>query len=268
MTSTNKYKDLEKIFNILEKNNIFITPLNNIKEGNNNKNIFGKNLKEYWENIKECNHIQYNKVYEALNNKVNGYAIRTGKYNGGKNGFLVVDYDIKTTSNPDILNKLHNLNTLTFKTPSNGFHFLFRYTDLLSIRTELFGNIDIITDNKPIFAGIREDGAYTLYNNNNIKNLSNDIIIELNEYQPKKEEFFKLNKTVVPIDNVDYSFDISNEGLLKILDYLPNIYVDKWDKWVSLTFIFKKYDLFDVWNEWSKKSIKYDETKIKKYGMI
>jgi hypothetical protein len=52
------------------------------------------------------------------------------------------------------------MNTLTFKTPSCGFHFIFKCTDFLTIRTGIFGNIDIITNYKPIFAGIREDGAY------------------------------------------------------------------------------------------------------------
>ena len=46
------------------------------------------------------------------------------------------------------------------------------------------GNIDIITNDKPIFAGIEEDGAYILYNNNKIRNIDDDLILELNEYQP------------------------------------------------------------------------------------
>ena len=87
-------------FDVLNENRISIIPLNNI-------------------------------VCDALNIGICGFAIRTGKYNN----ILVVDVDIKNTSNPDFINKLHSTNTLTFKTPSGGFHFIFKYTDLLNIRT-------------------------------------------------------------------------------------------------------------------------------------
>jgi hypothetical protein len=79
------------------------------------------------------------------------------------------------------------MNSVTFKTPSGCFHFIFKHTDIVNIRPGIFGNIDIITNDKPIFASIREDGAYVLYKNNKIRNIDDDLILELNGYQPPQK---------------------------------------------------------------------------------
>ena len=183
--------------------------------------------------------------FDILNENRNGFAIRTGKYNN----ILVVDVDIKTTSNPEFINKLHSTNTLTFQTPSGGFHFIFKYIDLLNIRTGIFGNIDIITNDKPIFAGIREDGAYIIYNSSKIRNIEDDLILELNEYQPPQTNK-QTNKKPSYID--PYKYDVSNEDLLFILSHLPNKYLDDYSLWLCLTCVFKRHNMIDLWDEWSK----------------
>ena len=96
-------------FNILNDNKISITPLNNIVEGKNKKNDFscGTTLKYYWDCVKSNRRTDINKVCDAVNNGVLGFAIRTGKYNN----IIVVDVDIKTTFNPDFINRLHATNT-------------------------------------------------------------------------------------------------------------------------------------------------------------
>jgi hypothetical protein len=258
-------EDIITGFNILNDNKIFITPLNNIVDGNNNKSVFGsgETLKYYWDCVRTNRRTEINKVLDAVNNNIFGFAIRTGKYNN----ILVVDVDIKTTSNPDFIDKLHLMNTLTFKTPSGGFHFIFKYTDLLNIRTGIFRNIDIITNNKPIFAGVREDGAYIIYNNNKIRNIDDDLILELNEYQPPQK-----NKDLKDEDNTNnnknkpsyidkYKYDISDSDLLFILSHLPEKYLNEYSPWLCLTYIFKRHNLLNIWDEWSKKSNKYNKKK-------
>ncbi len=38
-----------------------------------------------------------------------------------------------------------------------------------------------------MFASIRKDGAYVLYKNNKIRNIDDDLILELNGYQPPQK---------------------------------------------------------------------------------
>lgn len=258
------HKKISELFKIYENNNIYITPLYNIIDGKNNKDDFKKDLNKYWENVKSSRRVLFPEVYEALNDGVLGYAIRTGKFNGGKNGLMVIDWDVKKTTKPDLLNRLHSLNTLTIKTPSGGFHFLFQYSQHLpNARTGIFGNVDILTDNKIKFDGMREDGEYSLFKKAPIKKLDENIIIELNEYQPSYKELIKNNQkpNIIKVESPDFTYDISNDDLLKILDFLPPLYLNDWSPWLSLTFIFKKYGLYDVWAKWSMKSSKYNEKK-------
>ncbi len=118
---------LKKLINILN-DYIYIyiiTPLNNINENDNNKSDFtcGATLKYYWYCVKSNRRTDINKVCEAVDNGICGYAIITGKY------YDIFVVDVKNTSNPDFIYKLHSTNTLAFKTPSGGFHFIYSYTE-------------------------------------------------------------------------------------------------------------------------------------------
>lgn len=258
MTSTERLKEL---FNIYESNKISITPLRNIKIGNNHKSVFKNSLKEYWGDVKNNKRTDFNDIIDDVNNGICGFAIRTGFFNN----IIVIDYDLKETSKPDFINRLHNTSTLTIKTASGGFHFIYKYTSLLETRTGIFGNIDIINNNKPIFNGLREDGEYTLYSNNTIKEVPEDIIISLNENvkQLTKQQILtntndinKNNNDI--IDDINYFYNITDDDLLILLNELPKTYVNKWNEWLSISFILKKYGYKEVWDKWSKSSTSYN----------
>ena len=188
MNTTTRHKEiLHHTLDVLEKHKIHITPLYNIKDGNNTKIQYGKSLDQYWKNHHK---IPFNVVRQAINNGVIGLVIRIGKYNG-QHGILTVDVDTKPTDAPELLQQLHEASTLTMKTPSGGFHFIFKYTEHIGIRTGLYGNIDILTNNKPMFNGIRSDGEYSVYQDNAIQEIPSNILIKLTEYQKPKEKFVK-----------------------------------------------------------------------------
>ena len=155
--SKTKMKDLKNnIIELQETYNISLYPLKAIKTDNNNKTDYQDPiiLKDFWVNVD----IRFSTDYliNQINNKnICGFAIATGY----KNNIVVVDYDNKETSNKDFLNMLMDADTLTISTPSGGYHFLFKYTDLLKKNARgIFNNVDIRGNRGLIFHGIRADG--------------------------------------------------------------------------------------------------------------
>lgn len=60
---------------------------------------------------------------------------------------------------------------------------------------------------------------------------------------------------------------ISDEDIINLLDELNNndsSYVEDYDKWLIITGIMKNINKFDIWNEWSKNSDRYNEIGNKK----
>ena len=110
----------------------------------------------------------------------------------------------------------------------------------------MFGNIDIITNDKPIFEGIREDGAYSIYNHSKIRNIDDDLLLELNEYQQPQTNKQTNNK---PSYIDPYKYDVSNEELLFILSHLPYKFLDDYSLWLCLTYVFKRHNMLDLWDQ-------------------
>ena len=42
------------------------------------------------------------------------------------------------------------------------------------------------------------------------------------------------------IDDINYFYNITDDDLLILLNELPKSYVNKWNEWLSITFILKK----------------------------
>jgi len=251
---------LKEMIRILKCKGLKINPLRQIKEGNNNKSDFSKNLKEFWEDVN--NRIEYSEEYliRLIDNKnVIGFAIPTGYFNN----IVVIDVDDKDSTNNEssneLIRKLKDQNTLTISTAGGGFHFIFRYTDLLKKGTRgILGHIDIRTNRNLIFSGIREDGEYSILNNNNIKKLDDDIIkIIIDNIDIHKTEIKPRNTERQMIDTRRY--DITDEEIKQILKELPIKYLNEYKEWYKITAILKKINKKKVWDDWSKESKKYNE---------
>ena len=231
--------------------------MNKVKIGNNTKNDFGDNMPEGWNNAKKTP-FNKNKVHEALKAGCVGFIGRTGK----RCGLMVVDVDNgkKKSKNPDILPELINKCKFYIKTP-NGYHFLFKSSDYFKVKyLEVEGNIDILTNDNIFYFGIREDGIYSIVKNECIEeipqNIQNLLIDGINKKNIR--DVVNNNNIETPYKSNDSYFITDNE-LLKILDDLPTDYNDNRDEWFKISSILKKAGFKEVWDDWSKKSNKYNK---------
>jgi hypothetical protein len=192
------------------------------------------------------------------------------------NNLLCVDIDIKNGKNGlEYLNKYNNnfLNdminyTLCEKTKSGGYHIYFTYKhsnkeieDKIKIMSKklLKEGVDIILKNnyvkcypsinyKPLndleINELPEDLFYYLFNN-----ISNETIIKEN----------KENKNINYDINNDGEYNIySDNQLIEMLDKLDNEYLENYNKWLIITTILKTEEKKYIWDNWSKKSNKYN----------
>jgi len=257
-----KEKLKENLKILKEEKGLKIYPLKEVKSDNNKKTDYAKNLGSFWLEVKD--RIEYNIDYLLRlvdNNDVVGFAIPTGYYNN----IVVIDVDNKTSYNKDlsteIIKKLQEQETLTIKTAGDGYHFIFKYTDIFKKGTTgILGHIDIRTSRNLIFNGIREDGEYTIYKNNNIKKLNDDIIkliidnIDIHKKQKDKNDINKSkNRKEVK------RYDITDDDIKEILNGLPKDYLEDYKDWFKITAVLKNIDKKDIWEKWSQQSKKYNK---------
>jgi len=250
-------KDIEEL---QETHKISLYPLRQITTGNNAKSIYQSKeiLNDFWTK----KNIRFGTEYlsNLIKNKgICGFAIATGY----ENNIVVIDYDNKETTDKDFLTLLNDCDTLTIETPSKGYHFIFRFNDLLKKNARgIFGNVDIRSNRGLIFSGIREDGRYKIIKNSPVRKMNDDIIhkilsnVNKSNIDPKTTTTAK-NKT----KEIIKKYDISNEEIRHLLELLPDLYSDKYNEWFIITCILWKQDKKEIWNEWSKKSKKYNEKK-------
>ena len=260
-------EDLTKnIIELQETYNISLYPLKQITADKNNKADYQdpKILYDFWKNAD----IRFSTDYlinQVNKNNVCGFAIATGY----KNNIVVIDYDNKETTNKDFLNMLMDADTLTISTPSGGYHFLFRYTDLLKKNARgIFNNVDIRGNRGIIFHGLREDGIYNISNNKPIKKIKDNIINLLtnningsNIDRPTQTNTNKDKQRQT--QTIIKKYDVSNDEILKLLELLPNDYLNEYNEWLKITFILWGMNEYEIWDKWSRKSQKYNEKKNK-----
>ena len=214
----------------------------------------------------------YNKTVASKN-----YSFLTGSINN----LLVVDVDLldnKTAKNHywnDLIEIHGKPKTLTIRTPSGGLHYYFNYDPEIKTTISLKVNdeptsIDIINesrDKKPLnIVGIGStinDNPYKVIKHTKIINMpkwlkkyiidnqkiNNDIKID--KLYSKKDTLCKLNKVFTIKDN-----DVSN-----ILNLLNGEWLNEFKKWSIITNILKGLNKYELWEEWSKSSDKYNKKK-------
>lgn len=252
----NNVKELQDIYKIS------LYPLKEIKTNNNNKSVYQdpKILKDFWNNADITFSTDY-LINQIHNKNICGFAIATGY----KNNIVVVDYDNKETTNKDFLNMLIDADTLTISTPSGGFHFIFKYSDLLKKNARgIFNNVDIRGNRGLIFHGIRADGEYKISNNKPIKKIKDNIInLLVNNIHcsniDKKTPTDTNKHQQTQTDTKKY--DITKEEILILLDLLPSDYLNSFNEWLKITFILWNMDKKEIWDKWSRKSKKYNKNK-------
>jgi len=252
---------IKNITELQETYNISLYPLKQITTDKNNKTDFQdpKILYDFWKNAD----IRFSTDYlinQVNKNNVCGFAIATGY----KNNIIVIDYDNKETTNKDFLNMLIEADTLTISTAGGGFHFLFKYNDLLKKNARgIFNNVDIRGNRGLIFHGIRADGIYNISNNKPIKKIKDNIINLLinNIHSSNIERKTTTAKPKTP--NTLKKYDVSPEEIFNLLELLPEIYLNEYNEWMKPTFILWGMGEYEIWDKWSRKSKKYNEKKNK-----
>jgi len=228
-----------------------------------------------WKNIKATP----NHLFKTEHN----IAIITGKVNG----ITVIDIDVpKPTKHEldgmklisDLLKKHNNgkcLKVPTCRTQSGGLHLYFKYDLDIKTSTGLNGySIDIRNDNALIIAppSIGEKGSYTWINN---LSLHNTELTEIPKWLKDWLNLSNISSTIKKditkdvIKDIKQSYQINKEyvyiynetKIIDLINKLPNKYLTNYNNWFIITSCLKSENLFDVWNNWSKKSKKYDAEK-------
>lgn len=175
-------------------------------------------------------------------------------------------------------NENHQIDTLTVSTPSGGQHLYFEYVEGIETTTGLNGyTIDIRSNGgycvcpPSTFKSKLYDGKYEVINNSQINKCPLWLLnwiqkhYEKTEQNKKKQLCNDKNDEQHDNDNDDkLIYFYKEEDITDILNELherDNTYVNDFDKWFKLSCALKRGNLKNVWNEWSKKSPKYDEVK-------
>lgn len=133
---------------------------------------------------------------------------------------------------------------------------IYNLTCLRLFLNSKFNNNSILLEKELII-----DGISTKINNNNLYDFfletmitnTNNNDITINTINIKIQ---KINNIEIENKNI---IDISNININEILNNLPSKYYNDYDLWIKIGIILNNYNLFDLWDNWSKKSIKYDE---------
>lgn len=209
--------------------------------------------------------------------KNTNYGIITGKFNN----LLVLDVDVKDNGLEEwqkYIQRNGDINTITISTPSGGLHYYFLYHSTKNETNEQLLREHLYTQTKLRGVGldIRSDGGYVVgpkssinnkqyeyVNKKNIIEMPTELLLWLiegkNDKAPQKETPNKKITQTKPSKN-DLIYMISNEKLIEILNMLPQEYCDNYLKWLSVTNVLKGLNKCDIWDSFSRKSKKYNES--------
>ena len=189
---------------------------------------------------------------ESCYNGEENFMILTGSINN----ITVIDLDVPKPKEEYInsiewfeknICKISDINTLTTKTISGGYHIYFKYTPELKTTTKLNGiTLDILNDSK----GVLEGKNYTIVNDCSIRSFTES---ELEYFKPYQEIITKTVQEEIQ--------DHSEIKLRKILNGLKPSRFDNRDTWIRIGYFLTHYTFGEtLFTEFSKRSIKYNES--------
>ena len=66
----------------------------------------------------------------------------------------------------------------------------------------------------------------------------------------------------------NYKYDIDDTAIIKLLQMLPLDYLNNFELWFKVTTVLKSLNAFNIWKDWSKQSMNYNNVKNKRYWDI
>jgi hypothetical protein len=166
-------------------------------------------------------------------------------------------------------NQGNDMNTPICITQSGGLHIYFAYDPEVLTTTGVNGySIDIRNDGGLIIAppSIGKMGPYLWKNNKSLSDIAPMIIpqwfkdwLKLSSDKQKivKDPIIKIDTYVA---NSEIRFIYKQSDIYNLLNTLPSKYYNNYSDWLVITSCLKSENLKDIWNRWSEKSIKYNES--------
>ena len=209
------------------------------------------------------------------------YGYNVGVATGRVNNLIVLDIDIKDEGEQEFnkyISQYGDIDTLKILTPSGGYHYYFKYATDNKDDQYLIDNC-LLTKCKYRGKGIdiRSNGGYVVappstINNIEYKLVSNttDIInmpanlihflLESDTKPPEiiKEQKAKSNETINTTIQNDIKYIVDDKILFNMLNKLNSKYLNNFNDWTIITTCLKSCNKFFVWDEWCKKSLKYN----------
>lgn len=186
----------------------------------------------------------------------NNIGINTGKING----ITVLDLDsakehLDEKCGIELFERnvcnLNEIKTLTTKTPNNGYHIYYKYTNKLKTGAKLkIGNFTYSIDIRNDKACATEGRNYSLFVDANDLEEVPDSLIQLFCRDDKIKEYESKHKNE----------DINQKGISLILDNLDPLYYNTYTNWFNVICVLKNLDIpLKTVVDFSKKSVHFKE---------
>jgi len=220
-----------------------------------------------WKTEKGINDDYIKKIYKDIEpNYNNNVGILTGR-----NNLIIIDIDVKDEglkNYNDYIEKNGIINTFTVKTPCGGYHLYFNSTskndkDNKTIKDKIKNTIkyrgvgiDVRCGNGYAVApgSVFNDKIYYIYNDSEIVDIPSNFLNWITEDIKPATEKEEYN------DNDDiYDYEMTDEQFKAIINQLENEYNNDVKLWSKITAICKYHNKFNIWDEWSQKSEKYNK---------
>lgn len=182
------------------------------------------------------------------------------------NQFLVINVEnngLKTWNK--WIKKFGEPNTPKQKTPSDGFHYLFKNPSFITkkiIKLKIDGGsvcINVLVGSCfiPIEPSKIDNQSYKWikhYINTPLADVPDWLLTKIAQHQTD-------NKIRINIPTINLTFNVTDEDVIGILNELPHCCYDDFDKWLPITAVLKTLKMQDLWDKWSQKSSNYNKKK-------
>lgn len=213
--------------------------------------------------------------------------INYGIITGPINNLIVLDIDIKNDGLVEFnkyISEFGDPETFKVRSPSGGLHYYFKFTgyndndqyiinNSLTNRSGYRGKgIDIRTKGGYIVGPGSQihQNDYKIINTSNIDLMPTSLINWLLfedikkqdlEYIPDCEPLQNNKNRIFSKNQSLYKYIVNDSYLISLLNKLDDKYLNNFSDWVQILIIFKNLDRFEIFDNWSKKSTKYDYNK-------
>lgn len=195
-------------------------------------------------------------------------SVNRGLLLGERTGLTVVDVDVKDGGLEEwnaLVEQHGEPKTLIQDTPSGGKHYIFTYSPFRRIIKLGGKGIDILSDSSYIVCepSVINDKAYKFSGTfEDVTEMPTWLFQYINEKAAAPAP--KLKPTNLLKAHISApskrKFNVREEDLREVLNKVPAIAWDNFDSWLKITYSLKSEGLFDVWDEYSRKSPRYNKS--------